>query len=181
MNEARANGNSQLGRRTLVQRLAGEFRLFLVLFLYLWVLFGLFVLNQDIVLRQQGDTLAFQGFAILNAMILAKVMLVAEHMHFARWLRDKPVIATILFEAALCTLIFLVFHIVERLVVDLVKGAYGSENVLSIGGGGWLGLAIVGVMLFVSLLPFFAFKNVMRAVGIDRIGQILLNRPARGS
>jgi hypothetical protein len=52
-----------------------EFKRFIVIFVYLWAIFGLFVLNQAVILRQ--TSYLFQGFALINAAILAKVMLVA--------------------------------------------------------------------------------------------------------
>ena len=42
------------GSRSLKAKAADEFRRFLVLFFYLWILFGVFVLNQGVVLREHG-------------------------------------------------------------------------------------------------------------------------------
>ena len=50
------------------------------MFLYLWVLFGLFVLNGTIILHQHGISFSSQGFAVISALVLAKVMLVAEDL-----------------------------------------------------------------------------------------------------
>lgn len=47
----------------------------------------------------------------------------------------------------------------------------------SIGGGGWLGLLVVALILFVSLLPFFAFENVTRAIGATRMKKIQFRSP----
>ena len=46
------------------------------MFLYLWALFLLLVLNEDIILRQHQFLLTV--FALFNALVLAKVMIVAE-------------------------------------------------------------------------------------------------------
>ena len=51
------------------------------MFIYLWVLFALFVIRESIILAQQHLNYQAQGFAILNAFILAKVMLIAEDLH----------------------------------------------------------------------------------------------------
>lgn len=160
----------------IAQRLIDEFRLFLVLFVYLWVLFGLFVLNESVSTRERGDVFVFQGFALINALVLAKIMLVVEHFDFARWLRRKPLILTILFEAIVCTGVFLLFHVIERSIVAALHGSPITADAVSVGGGGLLGLAIVVIILFVSLLPFFAFKNVMRVIGSERMRQILFQR-----
>ncbi|MFG1479252.1 hypothetical protein V5F53_11405 [Xanthobacter sp. V4C-4] len=164
-------------RPTLRARLIGEFRLFFTLFIYLWVLLGVFVLHEDIVLREHGGGVVFQGFALLNALVLGKVMLIAEHLDLARGLRKKPAIYSILLEALLCTVLFIVFHVIERLVVSLIRGPQGGEDSLSTGGGGYLGVVLIAVVLFVSLLPFFAFKNLTRLIGWPRMRRYLFSSP----
>jgi hypothetical protein len=69
----------------LKAKAAEEFRRFLVLFVYLWVLFGVFVLNQDIVLRERGINFAMQGVALINALVFAKVMMLFEMFDPGRW------------------------------------------------------------------------------------------------
>lgn len=167
------------GSRTTRARILEEVRHFLTLFLYLWVLLGLFVLNENIVRRQAGEGFLIQGFAFLNALVLGKIMLIAEHLDFARWLREKPAILSVLYESLLCTALFIAFHMSERFVMNLLRGAHPQEGLLSFGGGGYLGIGLVAVILFVSLLPFFAFKNVTRIIGWPRMRHILFGRPER--
>ena len=171
------DGRHDGGQQTIKQRALREVRSFLVLFLYLWVLLGLFRLSEAVAARQHGEAIVLQGFAVVNALVLAKVMLVIEDLELARWIRAKPTIVVILYEAIVCTLLFLCFHVVERLVVDGFRGGAVSANDLSVGGGGVLGVVIVAVILFVSLLPFFAFKNVARAIGTERMRRILFDKP----
>jgi hypothetical protein len=153
-----------------------EFRHFVIVFLYLWALFGLFVMDQAVLQRQQGFELVFHGFAILNALILGKVMLVIEDLELARWLKARPLVWTILFEAVVCTFLFFCFHVVERLAVGVFHGASLEASLPSVGGGGLAGLLIVALIVFVSLLPFFAFKNLARAIGGDRMKEILFRK-----
>ncbi|MFO0994048.1 MAG: hypothetical protein U1E67_19195 [Hyphomicrobiales bacterium] len=172
------DGSGAGGHRTIKERAIREFIRFWTLALYLWLLFGLFVLNQTIIYRQEGLDLAFHGFALLNALVLGKVMLVFEDLELARWLRGRPLILTILFEAGLCTALFVVFHIVERVLVAAFRGEPITASMPSFGGGGLFGLVIVALIIFVSLLPFFAFKNVARAIGVKRMKEILFHRSA---
>ncbi|WP_395664837.1 hypothetical protein [Methylocella sp.] len=83
--------------RELKEKAAEEFRRFVTLFLYLWVLFGVFVLNQGIVMREKGVNFTMQGFALVNALIFAKVALVFEMFDPGRWLRKRPLIYPILY------------------------------------------------------------------------------------
>jgi hypothetical protein len=108
--------------RMVKERLGHELRRFALMFLYLWALFLLFVLNEDIIFRQRGISFSAQGFAVFNGLVLAKVMLVAEDLDLGRWLQRRPLIYPILHESLLLTALFIVFHVVEHLVIGLVKG-----------------------------------------------------------
>ena len=145
-------------------------------FLYLWVLLGLFVLNEDLIDRSRGDAFIFQGFAILNAFILAKVMLAAEHLDVGRLLWRLPLAATILLKAAFCTAFFMIVHVLERVLVGVFHGQGVAASLPSFGGGGVAGTAIVSAIICVSLLPFFTVKHVARAIGPDRLQAILFHR-----
>jgi len=166
---------------TIWQKIVEEFRHFIVLFFYLWALFGLFVLNQSVVERQEGLDYAFQGLALLNALVLGKVMLVIESFETSKWLRAKALIWTILYEALVCTVLFLLFHVFESVVVGLFRGHTLAASVPSFGGGGDIGLMTVSLIMFVSLLPFFAFKNLARALGNARMIEILFRKPTESS
>lgn len=159
--------------RQLRERAAEEIRRFVVLFLYLWVLFGLFVLNERIILRQHGIGFASQGFAVFNALVLAKVMLVAEDLNLGRWLDRRPLIYPILHEAFLFTVLFIVFHVAEEIAVGLIHGETVTASVPAIGGGGVGGLLCVAVISFVALIPYFAFRNFSRALGAGRLNAML--------
>lgn len=154
-----------------------ELRHFVVLFLYLWLIFGLFVLNQTVVARQHGLSFLPHGLALINALVLAKVMLVAENLELARWLRTRPALWTIVYESALCSVLFICFHIIEKFAIDLFRGIFTTAGMPAIAGGGWFGLLLVALILFVSLLPFFAFKNLVRAIGAKRMREILFHPP----
>lgn len=159
--------------RTVKGRLGHELRRFALMFLYLWALFLLFILDEDIIYRQRGISFSAQGFAVFNALVLAKVMLVAEDLDLGRWLQRRPLIYPILHESLLLTAVFIVFHVVEHLVIGLVKGETFAASIPHIGGGGLAGLACVAAILFIALLPFFAFKHIGREVGESRMKQML--------
>lgn len=99
-----------------------ELRSFLILFFYLWLLFGVFVVNQGIVLREEGINFTMQGFAFINALVFAKVMMVFELFDPGRWLRKRPLIYPILYETLLLTVLFLVVHVLEKVIEGLFHG-----------------------------------------------------------
>ena len=159
---------------SLKAKAAEEFRRFLILFFYLWLLFGVFVLNQGVVLREQGINFTMQGMAVINALVFAKVMMVFEMFDPGGWLRKRPLIYPIFYETLLLSVLFLVVHILERLIEGLIHGKTAMESLPSIGGGGLAGLLSASVIMFVALLPFFGLRNLSLAMGPGRLRTMLL-------
>ena len=167
-------------KRSVKQRLMHEALRLGLMFLYLWVVFGLFVLHERIVRGKLGLGFQAQGFALINAAVLAKVMLVAEDLNLDRGLRGQPLAYAAMGEAALFALLFIAFHVLEHLAVGLWRGSTLAGSVPAIGGGGFAGLATVAAILFVVLIPYFAFRDLGRALGREELRKLLFTRPARG-
>ncbi len=74
---APATGGSGKSGRELKKRIGEEVKKFLVI---LWAMLALFSLHKTIVLEQSHMDYQSQSFAIINALILAKVVLVAEDL-----------------------------------------------------------------------------------------------------
>src|ERR1700751_4519955 len=143
-------GASAHGARSLKAKAVDEFRRFVILFFYLWILFGVFVINQDVVLREHGINFAMQGFAFINALVFAKVMMLFEIFDPGRWLRKRPLIYPILYETLLLTVLFLVAHVLEKTIEGLLRGKAIADSLPAIGGGGPTGLARL------TPIPFYA-------------------------
>jgi hypothetical protein len=171
-------GASAPGARSLTAKAADEFRRFLILFFYLWILFGVFVLNQGVALREHGINFAMQGFAFFNALVFAKVMMLFEIFDPGRWLRKRPLIYPILYETLLLTVLFLVAHVLEKTLEGLLRGKTMAESLPLIGGGGLLGLLSATTILFVALIPFFGLRNLSMAMGEGRLWAVIFEQPS---
>src|SRR5690242_2167902 len=136
--------------RSLTAKAADEFRRFLVLFFYLWILCGVFVLNQGVVMRERGFNFAMQGFAFINALVFAKVMMLFEIFDPGRWLRKRPLIYPILYETLLLTALFLVAHLLEKAIEGLLRGKTIAESLPPVGGGGLTGFLSIAAILFID-------------------------------
>ncbi|HSU98535.1 MAG TPA: hypothetical protein VLI91_00365 [Roseiarcus sp.] len=180
-NSIEAGGAARPNRRaprSLPAKAADEFRRFLVLFFYLWILFGVFVLNQGVVLREHGFDFAMQGFAFINALVFAKVMMLFEIFDPGRWLRKRPLIYPILYETLLLTVLFLVAHVLEKTIEGLLRGKSVADSVPAIGGGGLMGLLSITAILFIALIPFFGLRNISMAMGEGRLWAVIFETPS---
>jgi hypothetical protein len=152
-------------------------RLFWI-FVYLWVLLGLFSIHKSIVLNEP-NLLYHQGFAFINAWLLAKVMLTAEMFHVADNLKHKPLIYPIMFKSAIYSMILMSFYIIEETLIGMWHGKTATESIPDIGGGSLNGILVVGLMMFVVLMPFFALREIGRAIGDDNLYELFLVRGSR--
>jgi len=158
-------------KRGLWTKIIAETKAFLGIFLYLFVVFGFFVLARAVIQRKSGVDLAAHGFAAINAAVCGKVILIGEQFQSGKWVGRTPLFLAILLESLFFTLLLIVFHFSEEAVVASLRGSPAFE--LDAGGGGWLGLALVAIMVFVGLIPFFAYRNFARVIGPERMRAIL--------
>jgi hypothetical protein len=152
--------------RSRVWEIVGrELRKFGTLFLYLVLVFGLFTLHQWVVLASNHISYVFYGASVINALILAKIMHVAEALHFGERFQDKPLVFPILYQSVAFELLLVVAYVVEEVIVDLLKGKSLVQSVPDLGGGTPAGFLAVAVIMSVALIPFFAFKEIRRVYG----------------
>jgi len=72
---------------------------FALMFFYLWIVFGMLAVHESIILSQHQIDFQLHGLALINALIFAKVMLVAEDLHLGRRLNDQPLVHSIIFKS----------------------------------------------------------------------------------
>ena len=162
--------------RNLTARGVHEFKPVLVMFLYLWAVFGLFVLEQSVTLAKQNVSYSAQGFAVINALVLAKVMLVAEDMKLGHRFKDRSLIYPVLYKACAFAILFFVFHILEKLLVGMLGGKTAAESFPQIGGGSLKGVLCVWAIMSVSLIPFFAIREIGRVIGENELWNLMFRR-----
>jgi hypothetical protein len=168
------------GRLKKIRRAAAdEFRHYLVSFLYIWVLLGMFTMHEEIALRTHGGVpFAPHGFALVNALVLAKVVLVVEDLRIGPRIKPQPLIYPIVIEAFLLAVLFIAMHVLESVASGLAHGRALAASVPAIGGGGFLGLVFAASSFFMAMIPFCAFRHVTTAIGPDRMRALLLGSPA---
>ena len=94
--ERTKNAGQQGPKRTFKERIFHNFREFVAMFLYLWLLFALFTYHKAIVLAEHHIDYKPFGLAFINAFVLAKVMLVAEELRVGTRFRRRALIFPVL-------------------------------------------------------------------------------------
>ncbi|MFO1086139.1 MAG: hypothetical protein U1E21_16380 [Reyranellaceae bacterium] len=85
----------------------------------------------------------------------------------------------IAYKSALFAVVFIVFHGLEEIVVAVIASKPMAASFPAIGGGTWTGVAFVWAILAVSLLPFFALREIAALLGEGRLWALMFYRDAR--
>ncbi|MBV8279859.1 MAG: hypothetical protein JO170_31975 [Verrucomicrobia bacterium] len=163
----------------LKEKATHQLREFLVITIYLWALFVLLIINQSVVLARAEPDYQAYGFAIFNALMLAKVLLTGEDLKFGSRFKDKPLLYSISYKCFIFTLFLIGFHIVERVIGGVLHGKSIAQSFPDVGGGSAQGILSLGVTVFVALIPFFAFREIARVIGHNELWSLLLSRGTR--
>lgn len=158
------------------QRLVREAKRFFGMFLYLWVIYGLLLMHEAVVLARYNIPFTRWGFAFVSALVLAKVMLVLEEFGVARRFESRPLIYPIVYKSLVFAIVFLAFYTLEETVGGLLRGQAVAQSIPSIGGGTPLGMFIALVIVSFALVPYFSFKELDRALGKGELRALLFTR-----
>jgi hypothetical protein len=74
------------------------------------------------ILSEEHINYRAQGIAVINALIMAKAMLIGEDLHVGNWLKDKPVLYSSLYKSLVFSLFLIAFYILEEVVVGVFRG-----------------------------------------------------------
>jgi hypothetical protein len=160
--------------QTLKERAYRELKEFVVIALYLWVVFGLFLLYKSVILNEDIGYVA-KGIALINALILGKFVLIARAFHLGERANDAPLIYPTLLKAALFSVVLACCKILEDAAVGFFHGKSFSQSIADLGGGTLKGILTLTVLLFVLLIPFFAFGELQRVLGESKLAQLFFH------
>jgi hypothetical protein len=163
-------------KAALKERAIEEFKLYWLIVVYLWVFLGSFTIYRRLVLAETGAVYLNYGIALIEALIIAKVILIGKMFAFSRRFEDKPLIVPVLYKAILFGVVVLLFGIVER----LVDGWFHREGLLgglrTIGALGTYELYARVLMLIVAFVPFFAFTEIGRVLGAHKLATMFFSK-----
>jgi hypothetical protein len=163
-------------RQGLKQRVFLEFKEGLIITLYLWAVFGLLVLHKSMILAEHHIDFAYHGLAIINALALAKVMLIARKLDLPARMKDAPLIYPTLLKSAFFTLVLACFKILEDAAIGLYRHQSFRQSNSELGGGTWQGILTLALLVFVMLIPFVGYGELRRVMGEGKLEKLFFQR-----
>ena len=154
------------------ERAISELKEYAVITVYLWLLFALFSLHKELV--QGLDISAWQqGFAIMNALIFGKVILIGQALEVGKGLERRALVWVVVGKSLIFAILLIAFHIVEDIIRAWFENKPPSEAFADFGGT-LPGLLSYAAIFFVALIPFFAFREAGRILGNSALWNLFL-------
>ena len=148
----------------LKQKAIHEGQEFVGIALYLAFFFCAVVTYSTVLLGKFQVSYFSYGSALINALVIAKVILIGEYAHLGKKHEGRPLILSALYKAFLFTLLVFGFHLVEEVIKQLLHGDTIASAFHEVH------LDVLGcrsLVVFCTFIPLFAFRELQRVLGED--------------
>ena len=169
------NGDEK--RSGVKEKLIHEVKEMLVIFLYLALFFSAFTTYRLLVMKEMGISYFHYGFALIKALVLAKVILLGQYARVVKIFNDRPLIVPTLYKVILFSLFALAFEVLERVIGGFFHGKDLLASLQEIMSAGWDELLARTLVLLVAFVPFFAFGEIARVLGEGSLSELFLHKP----
>jgi hypothetical protein len=154
-----------------------EFQDYVVISLYLAFFFCALVTYTMLLLKEhKGSSLSY-AFALINALVIGKVILIGEMTRFGRELEHRPLYQSAVYKAFMFCLLVLAFHFVEEFIKRLIHGGAPGSVLREILIDDLIGRSVV---IFCTFIPLFAFRELRRVLGEEKFHALLFRSRVAG-
>ena len=151
---------------TFKQKATHELKDFAMISLYLAFFFCALSTYSMLLLRKHDISYWNYSFALINALVIGKVILIGEMMHLGRRFEHKPLYVSVLYKSFVFGVFVFCFHVLEEFVKRLIHHEPA--------GTVWHNLDINEliartIVVFGAFLPLFAFRELGRVMGEEKL------------
>ena len=170
------NGEESARHAGVKERAREEFRNFWIITLYLAVFFGSFTVYRRLILAEFGVSYLHYGFALVEALIIAKVILIGDAFRLGKRFEDRPLFVSVIYKSALFGVFVMLFGVLEHVIEGLFHKKGASDILHGMMELGIDELLARVVMLMIAFVPFFAFWELRRVLGPRKLSALFFSR-----
>jgi hypothetical protein len=160
--------NSQ--KTGMKQKVVHELEDMAVIFLYLAFFFCAIATYSLLLLNKFQISYFTYGAALLNALIIAKVILIGEYARLGKKQEAKPLIYSAIYKAFMFSLLVFAFHLVEEVIKHLVHDRRIATVFREVRIDDLLSRTVI---IFCTFIPLFAFREMQRVLGEEQFRALL--------
>jgi hypothetical protein len=146
--------------------------------IYLTLVFAAYFIHQRLLLASYDITYTHYGVAVIEALVLGKVIMIGSVFRLGRGLEDKPLIYPTIYKSLVFTVFVVVFKVIEHGIRGLWRGEGIMGGLAVLTQKGWELVLANALFVLVAFIPFFAVKELGRVLGEKTVRELFFLRRA---
>jgi hypothetical protein len=160
----------------LKQAIITEARKMMVISAFLFLFLGGFATYRRLILSEYHIDYFQYGYSLIEALVLAKVLLIGDLMHLGERFRHRPLIIPTLYKTLSFSIFVLVFALFEHFVVGLFQGKDLAEVVREFATQGAPQIFAKLLVMVVAFIPMFAVWEISRVLGEGKLFRLFFEQ-----
>jgi hypothetical protein len=157
------------------QRAKAELKDFIGISLYLAIFFCALSTYAMMLLRKYDVSYLNYTFAIVNALVVGKIILIGEMMRFGRGAETRPLYQSVLYKSIAFGLLVFAFHLVEEFIKRVIRHEPAGTVLHNVNLDDLIARSIV---IFCAFVPLFAFRELGRVLGEQKLHALFFKHGA---
>src|SRR5215510_4448748 len=155
-----------------------EFREVLPPTIFFFISFHIVVLDRALMLKEYGLRFSSVTAATVGALLVAKVVLIADKLPFINRFPEKPLMYNVAWKAAIYVLASLLLHYLEHLAPLWWRlGNFAAANDRLWEEIVWPHFWAIQLWLIVLIFVYCATRELVRVIGRERVRDIFFRHP----
>ena len=158
----------------IVAHMKERFLQMLPAFLFFLAMFHLLLVTKSLILKEYGIATTSSAIAVVSALLVAKVVMLANHIPFLNLYPRKPLIWNVVLKTLVFRLATMVFTAAEQ-VLRLARQGDGPAAVCGrmMEDFSWPLFALRETWVFTLIFLYCIGSELARAIGTDKVREIL--------
>jgi hypothetical protein len=162
---------------SLKGRVRHELRAYLMITLFFTVVLSVFNIYRRLILGEAGVSYSHYGISLIEALILAKIVLIGDAMNLKRFASSRrSVFELAVLQSILFAVLVWLFSILEHVVEGLIRRMNWAQIAHAIVQHGLHEMVARLIMMFAAFLPFFALWELRLRLGPRRFFDLWFSR-----
>lgn len=158
-------------KKTMKQKAAHEGEELLILTVYLGFFFCTLVTYRSLLLRGYDNVSLDYGFALLNALIIAKVILIGDFIKVVHKYESRALVLSVFYKAFVYGLFVFAFHLIEETIKNLIHHGHIGKAFHEVKLDQ---AALRSLIIFCTFISLFGFRELRRTIGEEKFRDLVL-------
>jgi hypothetical protein len=158
------------------QKIVHEMAEYWINFVYLALVFFAFTSYRRLILAEYQVSYLHYGIAVIEAAVLAKIILLGEAARIGRKHEDKPLIVPTLHKTIVFAIWVIGFKVLEHMIGGLLKGKGLAGGFHDLINKDWYEILANTLVMISAFIPFFAIKELGRVLGREKLRALFFRK-----